>query len=785
MADRCPDCGEEIPSGSHRCPRCSTLDPKPTKDSFVGKLVGGRYRITRKLGQGGMGVVYEAEHVGVGQKVAVKFLHPTFSSDPEVARRFRNEARSYAQINHAHAVQLHDFGQDDDGNLFISMELLEGMDLKRTLEKEGKLPVKDALDVVLQVCEVLGAAHERGIVHRDLKPENIMLTKGLRGYHVKVLDFGLAHLAGSGSNLTAPGVVCGTPRYMSPEQAEGGAIDHRTDIYALGLVLIEALTGVHPFESPSITETLKKQVEAPVPRLAQLAPELGNLSRVDAAIQRATAKKKEQRFDSMIELARALSDEAATAPAPPPALESPGATTPSAARKNEASKPAPLSPGATAPSAARRREAARPAAPAVAVDLEPLLARIEKLAPQFGRAQGDLVALVSRARSGDYKGVLQNARLVVEVLLRSLVTQELKQTPGKAMLDELITKFRQQANAHVIPTNVLAHMGTVQAWGNLSSHDHAGGLNDEGVRLGGEEVATGLSSMAAILTWYAQAYGPGEAAVPVAEPPAAPAQPRSRGPRLAVFVALGVLVVGAPVAWWVLAGRGGGGAADVAQLRQRLDASYAASHEPAPPGQCQERAAGRLAKLVAASSHLGDSVPDAMRAQEGGAALAALEGAGGDSAEGAYVQAKALLQAGQGAAQPLSAATACAGFAAAQNLAGNVALKEGRREAAEAFYRAAADAAPGFAKPRFSRAVLEFQQGRVDEAIGLLDAAIALQPDFAEAHYALAKVHESKGIASQRLGDESLAAQEAAAAKRSYCKALELGNALAKEHCAP
>ena len=138
------------------------------------------------------------------------------------------------------------------------------------------------------------------------------------------------------------------------------------------------------------------------------------------------------------------------------------------------------------------------------METEPLLLKLEALAPHFGRASEDLHAMVSRGRARDFKGVMQNARLVLEALLRDLVTRELKGTPGKAMLDELITKFRQQANAGVVPTNVLAHMGTVQAWGNLSSHDHAGSLTDDGVKVGEEEAMASLNSMVAILSWYAQ-----------------------------------------------------------------------------------------------------------------------------------------------------------------------------------------------------------------------------------------------------------------------------------------
>ncbi len=309
MAIMCQGCGAHLDTWNGKCPQCGgteKFDLKPRTDPMIGKLVGGRYKITRKLGQGGMGAVYQAEHTGVGQRVAIKFLNPNFSGDPDVVRRFLNEARSYGAITHPHAVQLHDFGQDEEGNLYISMEFIEGIDLKRTLEAEQRLKLTDALDIALQIADVLGYAHSKGIVHRDLKPENVMLVKGLRGYHAKVLDFGVARLMAEQTRVTAAGSICGTPRYMSPEQAEGGDIDHRSDIYALGLVLFECLTGVHPFTAPSIAEVLRKQVLEPMPHLEDVAPELRLPSGIDNIIQKAVAKNRDQRWSTMEEFAKAL-----------------------------------------------------------------------------------------------------------------------------------------------------------------------------------------------------------------------------------------------------------------------------------------------------------------------------------------------------------------------------------------------------------------------------------------------------------------------------------------------
>jgi serine/threonine-protein kinase len=201
--------------------------------------------------------VYFAEQLGIGHRVALKFLKSEFSTDAEIARRFLNEAKSYARVAHPNAVALHDFGQDDEGNLFIAMEYCEGVDLKKVIAEQGRLPLIEGIEVVLQVADVLANAHEKGVIHRDLKPENIMIRRGIRGIHAKVLDFGIARLMDAGTKLTVAGAIAGTPRYMSPEQVEGKEVDLRADIYSLGICLFEAITGHQPFDGTTITEILR------------------------------------------------------------------------------------------------------------------------------------------------------------------------------------------------------------------------------------------------------------------------------------------------------------------------------------------------------------------------------------------------------------------------------------------------------------------------------------------------------------------------------------------------
>ncbi|MEW5741459.1 MAG: protein kinase [Myxococcota bacterium] len=305
----CQGCGAEHNSWEGKCPACGTSETirlAPNTDRMIDKVVKGKFKIVRKLGQGGMGAVYLAEQLGIGHRVALKFLKAEFSTDAEIARRFLNEAKSYARVAHPNAVALHDFGQDEEGNLFIAMEYCEGVDLKKVISEQGRLSLIEATEVVLQVAEVLANAHDKGVIHRDLKPENIMIRRGIRGVHAKVLDFGIARLMDAGTKLTVAGAIAGTPRYMSPEQVEGREVDLRADIYSLGIVLFEALTGTQPFDGATIAEILRKQAVEPMPHLKDRAPDL-DYPELDAVIQKACAKKRDQRWPDMLTFANALS----------------------------------------------------------------------------------------------------------------------------------------------------------------------------------------------------------------------------------------------------------------------------------------------------------------------------------------------------------------------------------------------------------------------------------------------------------------------------------------------
>ena len=207
--------------------------------AFEGRVIDNRYRVLRKIGEGGMGTVYAAEHVEIGKVVAIKILHPHYSTEQELVERFRREARAASRIGHPNIIDVMDFGTTDDGCAYFIMEHLDGIDLADVLSHERRLDPDRSCEITIQVCRALAAAHAAGVIHRDLKPENIFLVaRDGKADFVKVLDFGVARSAGRTNRLTNPGIAMGTPEYMAPEQAAGGIVDHRGDIYSVGALAL-------------------------------------------------------------------------------------------------------------------------------------------------------------------------------------------------------------------------------------------------------------------------------------------------------------------------------------------------------------------------------------------------------------------------------------------------------------------------------------------------------------------------------------------------------------------
>jgi tRNA A-37 threonylcarbamoyl transferase component Bud32 len=282
------------------------VESKSTRHSreSLHDVVDDRYRLLRVIGEGGMGRVYEAEHTGIGRRVALKILHASIADITESVERFRSEARMMTRIANAHIVDVTDSGTTSDGRLYFVMEYLDGIELG-ALMTAGAMSLERALRISRQIAEALAAAHAQGVIHRDLKPENIVLVErnGDRDF-VKVLDFGIALALDSDQprrRLTQPGLAVGTPEYMAPEQAVEAKADERSDIYALGAMLYEMATGQQPYKGDTYTQILlnKVQFEAPPPREVRgdLPPE------VEATIMRAMARKPENRHQTMLSLA--------------------------------------------------------------------------------------------------------------------------------------------------------------------------------------------------------------------------------------------------------------------------------------------------------------------------------------------------------------------------------------------------------------------------------------------------------------------------------------------------
>jgi eukaryotic-like serine/threonine-protein kinase len=314
----------------------------PSQGARVGEQAQGRYRLVRFLGAGGMGEVYEAEHLQVGKRVAVKCLWPAFASQPDQVERFEREARVASLVDSPHVVDVLDAGTLEDGARFFVMELLHGVTLAAELSALGALPIDRACRILTQIALGVGAAHAAGITHRDLKPENVFLSRRGTTDHVKVLDFGISKFRRDDMDvaLTRTGMAIGTPTYMSPEQSEGSReVDARTDIWSMGVILYRMVVGSLPFAGDSYARLLINVVTAPAPRLRTHRPDASPA--LEALVTRCLEKSPSDRFATTAELLEALADPAVLETA----ADLGGATRPTSAkgtqRKAPSSEPAP------------------------------------------------------------------------------------------------------------------------------------------------------------------------------------------------------------------------------------------------------------------------------------------------------------------------------------------------------------------------------------------------------------------------------------------------------------
>ena len=300
----CPECGKKARSAAPRCETCGTwlisIEHMEKKDPLVGKSIDDRFIITELIAKGGMGAVYKAYQASVDRHIVVKVLHQRFEQREDSIQRFFREAKASSKLNHHHIVQIYDFGQTDDGMLYMMMEYLDGT-LLYDLMAWGPLAPARTINILSQVCDALTVAHENGVIHRDLKPENIfLLDRAGAPDFVKVFDFGIAKTEDSEGadpekKLTSEKSIFGTPHYMSPEQALGEAPDPRSDIYALGIILYEMLAGAHPFESDDPITLLRQHLRDTLPPLTTACPDFVLPPEIDEVFASLVAKNPDDR----------------------------------------------------------------------------------------------------------------------------------------------------------------------------------------------------------------------------------------------------------------------------------------------------------------------------------------------------------------------------------------------------------------------------------------------------------------------------------------------------------
>ncbi|MBA2684134.1 MAG: protein kinase [Gemmatimonadaceae bacterium] len=298
------------------CPRDGSTLRAPPGSDLVGSILADRYHVIRRIGEGGMGQVYLAEHVKMKRKSAVKVLHQGMVHDPDAISRFNREASNASQIQHPNVAAIYDFGETPEGLIYLAMEFVDGEPLTKIIERHGALTAARTADIGQQVASALEAAHDMGIIHRDLKPDNIMIARGRAGEDVaKVVDFGIAKaMEADDQKVTKTGLAIGTPEYMSPEQLGGDQLDSRTDIYSLGLVTFNMLTGQLPFPSVVSREALIMRLTEKPRTLAEIRNDVQWPAELQTVMDKALANHPADRYQHVSQFGRELVTAVATMP---------------------------------------------------------------------------------------------------------------------------------------------------------------------------------------------------------------------------------------------------------------------------------------------------------------------------------------------------------------------------------------------------------------------------------------------------------------------------------------
>ena len=371
----CPQCGSVYDADQRFCPRDGSTLRAPPGSDLVGSVVADRYLILKRIGEGGMGQVYLAEHVKMKRKSAVKVMHQGMVHDQDAIQRFNREASNASSIQHPNVAAIYDFGETSDGLIYLAMEFIDGEPLTKIIERQGALPAARAAEITRQCSEALEAAHEMGIVHRDLKPDNIMIARGRAGEDVvKIVDFGIAKaMTGADQKVTKTGLAIGTPEYMSPEQLGGDALDSRTDIYSLGLVAFNMFTGQLPFPAVTSREALIMRLTEKPRTLADIRADVQWPEELQWVMDRALANHPGERYQHVSQFGRdlvkavasmpqsALSQQGTIAISQMPSSDSAFAAGPTQARAYGGAAAAPAGATGTGAPASRRPTTAAPA----------------------------------------------------------------------------------------------------------------------------------------------------------------------------------------------------------------------------------------------------------------------------------------------------------------------------------------------------------------------------------------------------------------------------------------